>query len=375
MRQALLWLQLAIASGTAACTPALLELFDRAHLYGSYGTADVRPSDVFCGNEVKPRFGPGNCTSKATDPNGARPAREYVEVRGWVLGEGEWADEREEFVFNLALDLSWTPASPAADHVHPINSAAALNAAITPHNLIQFGAGDVSPMHSAMLDDEGEVWGGPVSRAAVLHVEIDGWGPVRRAGLAPPPGWVGHPETPGVFWPFDPKSPPGGRGGPLQLGDYVRIVGTLWEDEPHDCRTCWNGPEGDLGEDAKACWHGGSTNQGRWGRGYNEIHPVDFLARIDGPTSATTETVELLAMCGTSSITRDIEPPGEPPTPQSTAGFEEIVDDEFTVWRSVKTQDRVTVLPDRIRVHVEVETGGFLGHGAKFKAVYRVFWQ
>jgi hypothetical protein len=101
---------------------------------------------------------------------------------------------------------------------------------------------------------------------------------------------------------------------------------------------------------------------------------VDFLARID-PPSAAKETVEVLALCDTSEITRSIMPPGPRPSPQSTVGFEELVDDDFTVWQSVTTPNRVTIFPERIEVHGRVETGGLFGHGAKFKAVYRVFWQ
>lgn len=366
---------LGLASTAASCPGArsTVDLLNRATLYGSDAATAIKPSDVFCGNWAK-RSRQEVCRSKAEDGSGQRPAFEHVEVRGWVLQPGGWADNNHEYVFDLLLDHGWTPASPSAERVRPINTAAELNAAVTPHNQIQFGTGADRRTGSAMLDRDGKVWGGPGSM--VLHVEVNGWGPDRlRAG--PPADWKRHPELADlpIGWPFDPKNPPATRPGPLQSGDYVRLVGTLWEDEPHDCGNCWNGPEGDKGEDAKGCWNSGATGQ-NLGRGYFEIHPVDYMARLD-PPPAPAETVEMLSLCGTSSITREIRPPGPPPTPQSRIGFDEIADNGFTVWRSVRTPNRVTVLPDRIRVDVAVERGGFLGlgHGAKFKAVYRVFWQ
>jgi hypothetical protein len=102
-----------------------------------------------------------------------------------------------------------------------------------------------------------------------------------------------------VGWPFDPTNPLGtgtldGCGPSLTNCAYVRLVGTLWEDEPH----IHDGNNEQ--KDAKGCWHGGATGQGSFGRGYFEIHPVDFMARVQ-PTNPHNETQAVVAMCDSST--------------------------------------------------------------------------
>jgi hypothetical protein len=106
------------------------------------------------------------------------------------------------------------------------------------------------------------------------------------------------------------------------------------------------------------------------------MHPVNFVAKIDPPEIK--ERLEAILVCCAyeAELTKEITPPIPRPYPTATIGFEEIVDDAFTVWSSVKTTNRVTVLPDGIRINVKVQEGAWgLGHGAKFKALYRVFWR
>jgi hypothetical protein len=373
-----------VMCAAVACTGGrtVADVVRRAALYGSDASTSVRPSDVFCGNRVK---GPDRgCDSKATGPNGNEPAYEHVEIRGWVVGiggfDGPGSTPEDEFRFDILLDHGWTPASPAAERVRPINTPQEINFATTPHNYIAFGNGDAAPgsfqltglgpagSGAAKLTRDGVAWGG--SRAAVIHVEVNGWGAARMGANPAPSDWVrlAH-ATRGtaVGWPFDPQNPPGLHPGPLQLGDYMRLVGTLWEDEPH---VHDGGNGGNDGKDAKDCWNSGSTGQGRFGRGFFEVHPVDYLARVDRlEASSHAGKIEVIAMCGTGTVTRYISPPGSAPSPPATIGVEEFVDGAFTVWRSVKTQNRWTVRSDNVVVlHVEIEGGGIFGHGAKFKA-------
>src|SRR5258706_12910494 len=113
------------------------------------------------------------------------------------------------------------------------------------------------------------------------------------------------------------------------------------------------------------------------------MHPVDFLARLDAPPR--TEAIEAVAICTygdeSKEVTHEIRLPGPPPSLNATPGFEELPDEPFTVWESVKAPDRVTLLSDGngIRVHVEIKKsikhlGIPIGDG-KFKALYRVFWR
>jgi hypothetical protein len=181
--------------------------------------------------------------------------------------------------------------------------------------------------------------------------------------------WITIPElpTPGLYWPFNPASPPGAGSGPLRLGDYVRLVGTLWEDTAHMDS---GGKGGDRGEDAKACWCRRATGNCRdSGRGWFELHPVDYMARLE-PPRAVSATLEVLALCGERSIVRDIRPPGPKPTPGSTVGFEEFVDASFSDTATVAKT--LTTLPAALRVDLAARPG--TGRGARFKVVYRVFW-
>ncbi|MFN0167939.1 MAG: hypothetical protein ACKV22_16055 [Bryobacteraceae bacterium] len=333
-------------------------------LYWVAGRTQTPPSMVFCGNSVKGST-PG-CLSKATGPNGNMPAYERVEVRGWVVDTPYFIPGEDEFGFNLLLDHGWT--SDTLSGVTPYNTADKINKAITAHNVIAFGNGDQGG--PARLSSDANIWGG--TRAMVLHIEVNGWGPARMKSKQPPRDWV--PVREGVAWPFDPENPPAVHPGPLASGDYVRLVGTLWEDEPHKLD---GGVGGDEGKDAKGCWRGGSTGQGTFGRGYFEIHPVDYMAKIErDPANDRAGALHVIAMCGDGEVTRELVPPGPRPSPSSVVEVEELVDDDFTVWRSVKTQNRVTKTSDTTaQVHVRIETGGLFGHGAKFKAMYRVFWR
>jgi hypothetical protein len=226
--------------------------------------------------------------SRATDINDSRPAVEKVEIRGWIQNvEGFSEPKDSEYAFNVTLDLDWDKSPCAAPGITPINSLDALSMAIAPYSQsAQAWGGPVTTSNG-----RGNALGGPNS--IVIHVEINGW-----EGRSPP-GWNGvwHPDknpqcqadTPGSgvppgwmtfdrhtgennfhtgsHWIFDPSRPPGTpANADLKAGDYVRIVGTLWEDGPHDAAK------------AVPCWAEGSTNVGVQGRGWFEIHGVDFMA-------------------------------------------------------------------------------------------------
>lgn len=332
--------------------------------YDSSGTP--RPSWVFCGNLVKEST--QNCSSKATSENGPTPAYQRVEVRGWVTDIHGFVDKDEEFAFNLLLDHGWTPDTLQSSGVTPYNTAEMINRAVSPHNIITFGQGEQGG--AARLSPDKNTWGG--TKAAVLHIEINGWGPDRMGATRPPRDWF-YLRGP-VGWPFDPENPPAVRPGPLASGDYVRLVGTLWEDEPHRLE---GGNGGDAGKDAKGCWRSGSTNQGRWGRGWFEIHPVDYMAKIErDPANDQAGALYLIAMCDDGEWTQQLTPLGSRPSPTAVAEVEEFVDSDFTVWKSVKTENRVSRISDTMmQVHIKIQTGGLFGHGAKFKAAYRVYWK
>jgi hypothetical protein len=308
-------------------------------------------------------------------------------VRGWILNEPHYSELENEFVFNLRLDAGWTPASPASEQADPINTIEKINAALTPHNVVAFGRGPADET-TAWLGDG--AWAGPNGLA--LHVEINGWGrrrgtDNRRARQWPPPdGWSLSPQTPaepasngeaatpGVAWAFDPWNPPAvpARQGALARGDYVRLVGLLWEDDPHeDSDEDRPGVDGDRTVDGKQCWHSGRHKRGRNGRGFAELHPVDYVAKLDPP--ARGDTLYVITLCGDSSIDLEMSPPAPRPGAMRAA-FEEFIDAEFTSLGSV-TRKRLTAGADGVRADIVVRPRSGGSAEPKFKAIYRVYWE
>jgi hypothetical protein len=371
----------ACLTGCPRSNISLPDVLHRADIYGRTSATQLPASALFCGHDPKS----GRCDSNVSigDSGVKRPAFEHVEVRGQIVAGPanepvpQFDDSgsnhegvNEEFNFNVLLFTGWDVIS---EEVMPINTPAALNSRITPYNMIQFGCcGGVDS--SSLLTPDGHAWGG--AGAAVIHVEMDGVFPggtpsdVRYHLPFSQGDWteVDQPDNHGqprrLFWPIDPRDPPDvtPNRGPLKVGDYVRIVGTLWEDGPH----IGGAPErgGAFGDQAKRCWNDDFTA----GRGWFEIHPVDFLARID-PPQAPHDTVEVISICGETELHRSITPPGPKPSPTSMAGVEEIIDRDFTndaseaVHQSVPSGDQVTL---DLRIAAP---------GPKFKALYRVFWR
>jgi hypothetical protein len=366
-----------VAAGMVALSSGCAEV-STALVYGAYEAGDYNQTDFWCGNRA--RGGQSQtCASKATDDNGERPVRQ-VEVRGWVVSPPGYNEGENEWIFNLLLDHGWTQASPASEHAEPINTPELINAVITPHNVVSFGVGDGGAA-TAWLGDN--AWGS--ASALTLHVEVNGWG--RRSGTSdhrarawpPPPGWTIAPRTaaenghPGVAWSFDPFDPPAapGVGGPLAAGDYVRMVGMLWEDAPHeDSDEGRSGDDADHTQDGKQCWKSGRHDRGGVGRGFSELHPVDYLAKLAAPRR--TDRLYVVALCGdAANVARDVRPP-DPRPPGATAAFEEFLDLEFTNLGSV-TRHRVRPHDEHITIDV-ITRNRTNGTRGKFKAVYRVFW-
>ena len=349
-----------------------------ALLYSNYETGQYDQTDFWCGN--RPRGGSNAvCTSKATNASGEMSTR-AIEVRGWVIAPPGYNEKENEFIFHLRLDHGWTPASPADQHADPINTVEKINQVITPHNMVAFGRGP-SMETTAWLGDN--TWGS--QNALTIHVEINGWGsrsltqPHRARSWPPPDGWIissgSGPEgaAPGVAWSFDPWNPPSvpSGSGALASGDYVRMVGLLWEDAPHeDSDEGRSGQDGSRTKDGKQCWKHGRHDRGAVGRGFSELHPVDYAARIE--PVVRDDVIFAIAMCDNASTRRKIRPPIPQPSPTARLDFEEYIDNEFTNLGSV-TRKRVNVHADFVEVDL-ITRNRTNGTRGKFKAIYRVFW-
>jgi hypothetical protein len=130
---------------------------------------------------------------------------------------------------------------------------------------------------------------------------------------------------------------------------------------------------GSLQKSEAQCWASGFTQN----RGWHETHAPDFVAILP-PPPAHTDALQTLEICGDKNFTLQIFPPGPQPSPTNTIGYQEQVDGDFTVLRSIGQGSNtgsktVTTLANGIRV--DVTTEGTSSYGSKFKASYRVFWQ
>lgn len=371
-------------------------------LVTSTASSAVPPSHVYCGGESKDVRGPGRCASKGTNAAGRIPAYERTEMRGWIVNGPGWVENDEESL-GLLLDWGWAPVAG----IRSINTPEKIVETVTPFNVVGYGVAptDRTGGRKALLAqalepngvDRTSIWGGP--NAAVIHVENQGW----RFQDAPPPGWTtdrrhpDHADDPVIFSTdlFRPDTnPPLVPGGTVGLGDYVRLVGTQWEDGCHCADTevifgegAIENPsdQGVLAREAMMRWIDGSFGQGvdycpdphkrcTRGRGWTEMHPVDYIAKLNPPTHPT-DTFEMIAMAGASEIQRSIT---LPPKPSSSAHavYREI-DSPFTLLNpgDLASKD-VVVTSDGIDVHIKLNPRSGVAHGyPKFFAGFYVAWE
>jgi hypothetical protein len=271
-------------------------------LHTSTTTSPVPPSRLYCGNIKKASRGPGNCAGIGTDTFGPIPAFERTEIRGWIVGGPAWS-ETDEVKVNIRLDWEW----PAEAGIRAINTPEKMMETVTPFNVLTFG---VNPTdrdgggRALLTNASGDVWGGP--NAAVVHVESQAW----RFPDPPPTGWrtisqtnpSGSPLASFAVDLFRPDADPA-LTSDVGIGDYVRIVGTQWEDSCH----CQGGivpfpaanATDNLALGAIGRWIDGTFGHGVQvcpppepghrvhciqGRGWTELHPVDYVATFPGGT-------------------------------------------------------------------------------------------
>ncbi|HUR17896.1 MAG TPA: hypothetical protein VMZ51_03035 [Acidimicrobiales bacterium] len=337
------------------------------------GDVSPPPSEVFCGN--RPKRPQGSPCATGSVPTAK--AKEHVEIRGTVTGIQGYFDSdanreeiNEEFLVTVLLDHGWKPADPDQAAVTTL---ADIDTWTTPYN-----ANTWAP--DSLLRPDGAIWGGP--EAMVIHVEVDGWLPSGRMcrtkaadGSCAEPGpapvsWKESRGMPGaVRWAFDPEFPPSQAAAccKLRVGSYLRLVGTMWEDEVHEFGL------GPVVGAAHSCWNEGTTT----GRGWMEMHPVDYMALLDKPPPAK-DALETLVACerpgpgpagNATSFGKDIIVPGTPPGGAKVA-CEYRVDPDFTDESSVVEQ-LITKLPNGVHVEVKLKREQ---SSAKFKATYHVSW-
>ncbi|MBI3580332.1 MAG: hypothetical protein HY089_13085 [Ignavibacteriales bacterium] len=352
-------------------------------LLTSTGTSQILPSQVYCGNEHKglPPHS-GGCAGKATDENGGIAAQEQVEIRGWLVDEVHFCDPAE-VGFSVLLDYGWEQKTDP-QKVFAINTPERIVNALTPADIIVFGRNParISAASSRLQADPNlHAWGG--RNATVIHIEAMGWR--RESEQQAPADWNAFTDGDGHAWAFNPFRPAAfpERQKDLGSGDYVRIVGTLWEDDGHYDNIIGNGgsnlegvdhsdPESKLASSAKGCWHAGSINQGSNGRGWKEIHPVDFIAALDAPAQRK-DAFQVITLCGAGEITHTIKlPSNSRPSPTAHISFKETIH-TFTTFQDIETKT-ITPTAEGVEVKIKLKGRGLFGGDPKFFAGYHVFW-
>lgn len=385
------------------------------------GSGNIAASQVFCGqarkyapNVAYPAWmgSPNTDAAEIGNVNGSpiclpnyavgekRPAIEHVEIRGWLQHPPEKAGDyftgEEEYFLYLVPDVGWTPSPNAvAAGVYALNTLSRVNDYMPPYNIIQFG-GRVIPNTGA------GVWGG--LNTALIHVEANGWGGRDHLPTSSlpdpsftriPSGWdryVTNKDGITMYWPFavpgwDLSNVPAlvaqfyvgtGSGLNYSAGDYVRIVGTLWEDNWHssynniDWPSTYQNPL-----DAKMCWNNTTDHDQR---GWFEIHPVDWLQKISPPREP--HPIAGYALCNNSSgapgVAETLTFPQPHPRSQ-IASVVETIDPRYTDWNGVPIQYQgdvshraAIVPPNQLTVSLGVQAVPI--QAGVFKALYDVIW-
>jgi hypothetical protein len=173
----------------------------------------------------------------------------------------------------------------------------------------------------------------------------------------------------------------------FRQGDYVRMVGTLWEDGPHINGTVVAGidwacnfnpklTEADCGvvNEAKKCWNSDSTQ----GRGWTEMHPVDLMERL-GFGGAPSPIAYAWALCTGSGDSANVDmhiTPNGRRWPRSTISVHEYIDGTFTNWRSLhgNAAGGARYFTDADQAYLRFGVSGDSSHRGLFKGMYTAEW-
>jgi hypothetical protein len=292
-----------------------------------------KASKFLCGSGSmpKPSPGPGGCRNKA--PHGG-DAFEAVEVRGWITWVAPGSNNADpDYHYDIRLDPDNPPrvlSGPRAGEIIP------LSLIIHPGNLIE-AVEEGNRLRQFRHPDNNNVYVGNN-----LKIEIHGWDKNRWGAV--PIDWIAADDIdgdPNIFWPFHPRHPLDFQPGDIQVDHYVRLVGTLWEDNPHQYGKCWDGAD-------------------EGGHGWYELHPVDFMAMFNDFAPAPPQnTAQVIAACNAGIVDVNISPPSPQPAGKAPR-YEEVIRVNEDTIRSVSTHST------HITVHLDV--------GDRFWAYYRVYW-
>jgi hypothetical protein len=329
----------------------------------------IRPSDVFfdCGEDFDAIGGRyrWNCLHSSS------LIRRDVLVAGW-LEKAPYINVDdigvEDVHFNLRLDAVFL------ERVYGRNGlSTALTEASYPGNppaprRLQFADGGYVTFNSWILPGNG----------SDIHGELNAWHQNTTGGLfgrhwigrgSAPAHWVNPlSEDTDAWFPFPPTDPER-IGTPLQGGDYIVMRGPLWQDlwhyKPSDPRIPWDS--------------GPTTNHAGW----LEMHPIDWITRVRGPSPNARLTTARVALC-TDEITGAPVPPWSVSvvpdfTPSAATRRLEVrsftgphIDNRMTVGQVPFPDLSVNRVADHVDLSVVLKRGASQG---RFKASWLVGWR
>jgi hypothetical protein len=180
------------------------------------------------------------------------------------------------------------------------------------------------------------------------------------------PGFVDH----NCWFPFDVFNPIGDSAvRRLGAGDYVLMRGTLWEDGEH-------------GEDRRYVpgrWDAWPPTRGHGG--WLEIHPVDWIIRLEPPAVSARQSGRSLALCTEPGMTQaepfDVGIRPDWPATRTTSSLQvRNVDSSIDPRFSAVDTIYVNTITDRVdHVQATGEIRGSTQRQGRFKGSWRVSWR
>ena len=166
-------------------------------------------------------------------------------------------------------------------------------------------------------------------------------------------------------------------------GDYVRIVGTLWQDGYHNLNQVY----------ASRCWSGiHEPVQDTYGYGHWEMHPVDYMAKLAAPYNPTTVSAYSLCTVNTDGniarLHRSFTPGPMPSLSQPVLNLSEQLDTKFSHVSTIVPNYSGSILSrislpntysntPSVSVNLEVQAtvvNGIATEMGKAKTIFEAYW-
>jgi hypothetical protein len=316
---------------------------------------------------------------------------QIIELRGWIHPENK----------DIPLCVNGNYAyDKCINNNEPITPDLSYNLQLDPVWLEQNGMdiNEIVRVGNLLMQSGGNNYA--TSGNATIKIELMSWHPNEFIGLwpfnsplyiPPPTGWnfkINSSKFGSTYWPWNPLypsnvDPTSNPNAYLKDGEYVRVVGSIVSDFPHE--NVWKYPRPTIPTDPeRISIHHDPLNPARW----SEIHPPDRIEIIPAPTDQYglnhTETVRCVAAVAENGLFEGdwnswfdrIDAPVKPDPLAKLKYIEEIDKNGNTNERSITNKD-IIIYPayNQLQVSGTIQAENHYGAWGKFKACYRFFWE